>query len=284
MRGGYVSLRALPVLAVILTAACYDPPKPDCGFRCGVGGACPADYTCGSDQRCHLNGTSPTELCGPPLDAPPISPDADTAPMVVEVTPSPNATDVAVDAVIQVRFSEFVVNTSAATIQVRTADLVPIDGVVSFGSSTLTATFTPTRQLPPNRELRVELSPSLVDAMGTPIAGPLSFGFTTGADTVPPHVISTMPADGDAAVPTDAVIAVNLDEAVTNVTAMTFTVDAGGPITGTLATANNGLQLRFTPDALLPAATAVTVTLSTAITDATGNPLAAPVTFAFTTQ
>lgn len=47
--------------------ACYDLPKPECGFRCGPNGACPEDYTCSSsDGRCHLNGSPPTLVCSSP--------------------------------------------------------------------------------------------------------------------------------------------------------------------------------------------------------------------------
>jgi hypothetical protein len=50
--------------------ACYDLPKPECGFRCGPNDACPEDYTCSaSDGRCHLNGSPPTLVCSSPADA-----------------------------------------------------------------------------------------------------------------------------------------------------------------------------------------------------------------------
>ena len=40
-------------LAVLL-AGCFGPSKPNCAFRCGAAGECPADYMCGGDGRCHL--------------------------------------------------------------------------------------------------------------------------------------------------------------------------------------------------------------------------------------
>ena len=42
----------------VVLAGCYSPPEPDCGFVCGPGGACPADYTCASDHQCHRNGAA----------------------------------------------------------------------------------------------------------------------------------------------------------------------------------------------------------------------------------
>ncbi len=43
--------------------ACYSPYEPECGFVCGDGGACPPDYTCGSDNICHLNGSPAGHVC-----------------------------------------------------------------------------------------------------------------------------------------------------------------------------------------------------------------------------
>ncbi len=81
VRGALLSLALL---------GCYDLPRPECGFRCGPNEACPEDYTCNrSDGRCHLNGSSPSLVCGTvdaafldgppdPLDVPPDVP-ADAA-------------------------------------------------------------------------------------------------------------------------------------------------------------------------------------------------------------
>jgi hypothetical protein len=58
-----LALGGITAIAAIIVA-CYDEPKPECGFRCGPAGACPPDYTCGPDQRCRLNGSSPLLVCG----------------------------------------------------------------------------------------------------------------------------------------------------------------------------------------------------------------------------
>jgi len=70
---------AIALLAVCIGAivpACYDVPKPDCGFQCGPSGECPDGYVCGSDQRCHRLGAPSTLVCdtldaAPPVDAMP---------------------------------------------------------------------------------------------------------------------------------------------------------------------------------------------------------------------
>jgi hypothetical protein len=65
-------------LAGTIAAACYTIPRPDCGFVCGPGDACPDGYTCADDHRCHRNGAPPDLVCATvdaplPIDA---SPDA----------------------------------------------------------------------------------------------------------------------------------------------------------------------------------------------------------------
>jgi hypothetical protein len=61
-----------------IVAACYDVPRPDCGFQCGPNAECPDGYTCAADQRCHRIGAPSGLVCDPSdaavdsaLDAPP---------------------------------------------------------------------------------------------------------------------------------------------------------------------------------------------------------------------
>ncbi|HET9625505.1 MAG TPA: hypothetical protein VFP84_29260 [Kofleriaceae bacterium] len=70
---------ALVIAATGALAACYDVPEPDCGFVCGPDDrgtghtACPDDYTCAADHRCHRNGAPANLVCASPpsaIDAP----------------------------------------------------------------------------------------------------------------------------------------------------------------------------------------------------------------------
>ena len=63
-----VAVALAVVLAGAIIVACYEIPKPDCGFLCGPGGACPEGYTCGDNQRCRRVG-APTPLVCPNPDA-----------------------------------------------------------------------------------------------------------------------------------------------------------------------------------------------------------------------
>jgi hypothetical protein len=72
------------VVAGAALAGCYRVPEPDCGFVCGPSAdtACPDDYTCAGDHRCHRNGAPANLTCpapdagaqatpdAPPIDAP----------------------------------------------------------------------------------------------------------------------------------------------------------------------------------------------------------------------
>ena len=52
------------LLVLLMTTACYDEPRPACGFRCGPAEECPTGYACAIDGRCHLNGSDPNLVCG----------------------------------------------------------------------------------------------------------------------------------------------------------------------------------------------------------------------------
>lgn len=66
MLRGRSPLLALALGALLSSAlpACYDVPRPQCGFRCGPDGACPDGYTCSAaDGRCHLDGSPASLVC-----------------------------------------------------------------------------------------------------------------------------------------------------------------------------------------------------------------------------
>ena len=74
--------------------ACYTVPRPDCGFVCGPGNACPDGYTCADDHRCHRIGAPPDLMCAT-VDAPlPI----DAAVDAPDDAPEDGMIDAAVDA------------------------------------------------------------------------------------------------------------------------------------------------------------------------------------------
>ena len=63
-----VAIALLVALAGAIVVACYDVPRPDCGFLCGPCGACPDGYTCADTNRCQRIG-APAGLVCPNPDA-----------------------------------------------------------------------------------------------------------------------------------------------------------------------------------------------------------------------
>ena len=113
------------------------------------------------------------------------------------------------------------------------------------------------------------------DSFLSPIGG------NGGTDTTAPTLVTTTPANLATGVPRTATVSVTFSELIdsASVTNTAFTLDNG--VTGTIAV--NGATATLTPSPLLPASTTIHGTLSTAIRDRAGNPLAAPATFQFTT-
>jgi len=128
------------------------------------------------------------------------------------------------------------------------------------------------------------------DLAGNALPAPEVWGFTTGAtaDTTAPTVVSTNPVDLSTAIAIDQAVNATFDEALDPATldAASFTVVAPGPIavTGTVSLDVTSTIATFVPDANLPANTQLTATLTTAVTDLSGNPLAADFVFTFTTD
>lgn len=274
MTGRDVSSRlALAISLVVM--GCYDVPKPACGFRCGPELACPADYTCGGDGRCRLNGSSPDLAC--PLPDARDVPDA-YSPAVVMSTPAPGAlADPATP--IQVRFDVDVLGVNTSTFGVTAAATTPptgVTGTVVYDSPTHTATFTAAEGLPPNQPIAVLLTSGITDPANGRALMPTTFTFQTGPDTTSPTVSSTMPADGATNVSVATVVTLRFSEQVMNVNATNLTlVEAASmlPVTGTVTYANPTRTATFDPDDQLTANLAYEIRASNGITDLSGKPL-----------
>jgi hypothetical protein len=107
-------------------------------------------------------------------------------------------------------------------------------------------------------------------------------GTGTGAgDTTPPTVVSTTPVTGSTNVPTNSPISVTFSENVdsASVTNAAFTLSGGA--TGTIVV--SGAVATLTPTTPMAANSIITATVSTAVRDRAGNPLASPVSWSFTT-
>jgi methionine-rich copper-binding protein CopC len=209
-------------------------------------------------------------------------PDA-TAPTVSSTTPAANATGVATNAAVTAVFSEAVdCSTLPANFTLKEG-ASPVSGTVSCANNS--ATFTPAAPLANLQTYTAEITTGVTDLVGNALAANFSWSFTTEAapDTIPPTVVSTTPADADIDIAVNTVISARLSEPVdcATVNILSFLVNGGGAITGTVAC--SGSDISFTPAADLANGTVYTVSLTTAITDLAGNPLAANENWSFTT-
>jgi hypothetical protein len=273
--------RLIGFLACLGAAAgCYSPPEPECGFVCGPGGACPADYTCASDYHCHHNGAPASLTCGtPPADAA-IVVDAPPAPQIVSVTPVDGATGVSVDTPIQV-FTDQALHGSPELAVVYRSSGNGVIGYATFMDSGMGLEFIWQRQLVPNEQYVATISPGIVGVDGVPLASYV-WVFDTGADVVPPHVTESYPVADATNVAVTTGITVTFDEVVTGVDLTTFTaLDGTTPVQATLRLTDVSTYELRPVSSLSPGAT-ITVSLSGAIQDQFGNALA-PTTFTFTT-
>jgi len=177
---------------------------------------------------------------------------------------------------------------NASTITTSSFTLGGVSGSVSYNSSTYTATFTPSANLTYSTTYTATLSTAITNTYGTPLGSAYSWSFATVAppDTTPPTVVSVLPASGATGVAVNTVVTATFSEAMSasTITTSNFTLKAGTtPVSGSVAYNSSTYTATFTPSANLTPNTTYTATLSTAITDAAGNPLASAYSWSFTT-
>ena len=111
-----------------------------------------------------------------------------TAPTVLATSPASNSTSEGVVSAITATFSEAIdastVNTG--TMSVTTSLGAPVNGTVTYNSTSRTATFTPSFSLPASSVFNVKLAggatdPRIKDVAGNALAGNVTWSFTTAA-------------------------------------------------------------------------------------------------------
>ena len=205
---------------------------------------------------------------------------ADTTPPVVNsTTPANNATGVAVGTAVSATFSEAV---APASVTASSFTLSGATGTISVNGATVT--FTPTAPLANNTAYTATLTTAVTDVAGNHLAANRTWTFTTtaAADTTPPLVSSVNPSDTQVGVPANAVLTVTFNEAVVVPAGSLTLSDGAGNVPGTVSV--NGAIVTFDPSVILTDNTTYTVAITTAVTDLTGNPLAAGYSATFTTS
>jgi hypothetical protein len=210
-----------------------------------------------------------------------------TRPTVIATIPVNGATGVQVNQVLSATFSK----------ALNCAALTPASFVVSGGGATAVAgtvsctgavaTFTPTALLATNTLYTATLTTGVTDSTGDSLASNYSWTFRTVPAPTAPTVISTSPANGATAVPTNQALTATFSEAMNAVTinATTFTLKAAGgaTVTGVVTYVAAGSVATFTPATTLALSTVYTATITIGATDLAANALASNYVWTFTT-
>lgn len=218
-------------------------------------------------------------------------------PEVTDRTPGVDATNVPRNAIITAVFSE---SLNSSTIHNNTVNFqlqkettpgnfATVAASVIYNNTTKTATLYPSSIMDEDTEYRVILSENITDlAYNTLDNAPVQWEFTTSnaADTTPPEVDSTDPADTDTGIETDADITVVFKENVTGATGSTNfiieTVSDSTQVPGNIIYNSSTRTATFTPVNLLSEGTWYRIRLTSGIVDGSSNALV-PVSFTFET-
>jgi len=209
------------------------------------------------------------------------------APAVTSTNPAGGALAVGFLAPVQALFSRAMdPNSLTTTTFTVTQNGAAVAGTVA-ASGTL-ATFTAAGPLSPSTQYRATLGTGVKDAQGTPLAAAYTWSFTTAAvaDTTAPTVTTTSPLANATGVDVKAALTATFSKPINpaTVTGGTFTlVQGASPVAGALTFGPGGTTATLTPGSTLAASSLYTVTLGTGVKDQSGNALAAPFTWSFTT-
>lgn len=229
-------------------------------------------------------GSAPIVTPDTPTPTPTATPPVGSA-AVKSTLPSDGDTEIAITTLITIVFGA---SMDASTINDHTIHLSDgTPGMVSWRGGR-TATLLPKGGLKKGTTYTVLISGDCTTEDGEKLGTEHSFSFTTvepgpvvPSDPDPPTVNSTSPAAAAEDVAIDTKITATFSEDVksASVTATSFFV---GNLSGTIAV--NGKTVTFTPSAALAYGTTYKASLTTAITDLAGNPLAGKHEWLFTTQ
>jgi hypothetical protein len=205
-------------------------------------------------------------------------------PAVISTVPAAGATGVPVNQVLSATFSKPM---NPATITNATFTLagpggVAVAGTVAYTAAGSIATFTPTVALAFGALYTATITTGATDTTGYPLAANYVWTFTTATR---PVVIATIPVNGATGVPVNQVLSATFSKALNcaTITPASFFVTGPGTtaVAGTVSCA--GSVATLTPTAVLATNTLYTATITTAVTDSTGDSLAANFTWSFRT-
>ncbi|MFN0249215.1 MAG: Ig-like domain-containing protein [Kofleriaceae bacterium] len=294
MRSAGRDAYACALLAIALVA-CYDVPRPACGFQCGPPalaggeGTCPDGYVCFTnvDNRCHRVSPPFTDDCpgdaAVPVDLKP--------PLLGFRSPAPDDTNVPLGAIgsIEVGFDELVSGFDFPNVVVEEGALIVTTSITQLGDTfdnlvhyriDILSSLGVQRPFASATMYTVRLSDGITDFAGNAFLGD-TWSFTTEADTTPPMATLQTPSTL-VNVGVGTLVVVTFSEPVLGVNTATLTLTGpAGQIGSNLSTNGSpSTSATLDPFSNLQPATQYTIALSAAITDLAGNALSfTPIAF-----
>jgi hypothetical protein len=196
-----------------------------------------------------------------------------------------------VTATFSVPMNPATLNTTTFTLTSGTPP-VAVDGVVTYATSSNTATFAPSAPLALSTLYTATITTGAMDAQGVALAANFVWTFTTGNTTCaggPPTVISVNPVNGTSGICPDTVVVATFSEAMnpSTINTTTFTLTSGTPpvaVAGVVTYDVPSHVATFTPSDPLALSTLYTATITTGAQDLNGDPLASDYVWTFTTS
>jgi hypothetical protein len=217
-----------------------------------------------------------------------------TPPTVISTIPLNGASAVPLNETVSATFSTpmnpATINSTTYTLTGPGATVVP--GLVAYAAVGNSLTFAPAANLAPNTLFTATITTGAQDLGGVGLAANYVWTFTTGTTVavVAPEIVSTVPANLATGVPLNQAVSATFTEAVNPLTITTGTFQLTGPggtaIAGIVSYDAINFIATFTPALPLTASTTYTATVTSGVTDLTGNALGttgAPNPWTFTT-
>ncbi|HEX7623461.1 MAG TPA: Ig-like domain-containing protein, partial [Anaeromyxobacteraceae bacterium] len=208
------------------------------------------------------------------------------SPALSSTFPSDVATGVPLNAKLSATFDMAMAPLGAATFTLKQGT-TPVSGTIASSADGTAATFAPSSNLASSTLFTATITTGAKSAAGAAFAAERSWTFTTGTttDTAAPEVSATNPAAAGTGVAVNTKITASFSKAMDplSITPASFTVKQGStPVPGSVAY-GPGTTATFTPASALAVNTVFTATLSAAVEDLSGNPLASAFAWSFTT-
>lgn len=204
-------------------------------------------------------------------------------------TPAPLASGISTATDVRATFNQAI---DPATLTASTFTLTGPAGAVaatrSYDAATRTAALVPSAALAPGTNYTATLTTGLTTDDGAPLGAATSWTFTTSLTAVPaPAVTSTVPAAGATGVATASIVQAVSDRALDpgTVTAQNVTLEAQGgvQVAATVSYDDATRTIALRPTAALAIETTYVARVTTRVRSTLGQPLAAEVSWSFTT-